>query len=289
MSIAELQHPGVGLPTHLDLPHTDDKPVENFFQPEQGFLLLDVLTPHLDSLHPEGDFIIGMDNGIYWELKPDRLDGCRAPDWFYVPGVPKLLDGQIRKSYVMWHEKVPPLFVAEFVSGNGAEERDATPESGKFWVYERGIKAKYYAIYDPKQGEIEIHQLVRGRYRPLPAESNGRFRIPEMKLEFGTWEGEYQGTPAVWMRAWDLKGRLIPTGQENAARMKQRADAQQQRADAQQQRADAQQQRADAQQQRADAQQQRADAQHQRADAQPERADALARKLRELGIDPDRI
>ena len=38
------------------------------------------------------------------------LDGCRAPDWYYVPGVPPMLEGRMRRSYVRWQEIVAPLF-----------------------------------------------------------------------------------------------------------------------------------------------------------------------------------
>jgi hypothetical protein len=47
--------------------------------------------------------------------------GAEAPDWFYVPDVPPKLDGEIRRSYVLWKEFVAPLIALEFVSGEGVE------------------------------------------------------------------------------------------------------------------------------------------------------------------------
>ena len=41
--------------------------------------------------------------------------------------VPRLLDGQMRRSYVLWIEGATPLVVLEYVSGDGIEERDRTP------------------------------------------------------------------------------------------------------------------------------------------------------------------
>jgi hypothetical protein len=55
--------------------------------------------------------------------------GAEAPDWFYVPNVPPLVDGEVRRSYVLWKEYVTPLIVLEFVSGDGREERDSLRDS----------------------------------------------------------------------------------------------------------------------------------------------------------------
>ncbi len=84
---------------------------------------------------------------------PER--GAEAPYWFYVPNVPPLVDGEIRRSYVLWREYMVPLIAIELASGNGSEERDKTllsrtPEGitqkpGKFWVYEQIIRIPYYA------------------------------------------------------------------------------------------------------------------------------------------------
>ncbi|HEX4611790.1 MAG TPA: Uma2 family endonuclease [Urbifossiella sp.] len=223
MSIADT--PAAALPTHLDLPCEDGKPVENFYQPYQTALLTAVLTPWLDRLHRDGQYLVGADNGIYWEITDPPLDGCRAPDWFYIPGVPKLLDGGLRRSYVLWQEKIPPLVVIEYVSGSGAEERDRTPQAGKWWVYEQAIKAGYYVIHDPDRGELEVYALTNGRYQIVPATAAGRFPITPLGIELGHWEGDFQGNPAVWLRAWDRAGGLLPTAEERADAEKTRANA----------------------------------------------------------------
>jgi hypothetical protein len=219
------------LPTHLDLPYKDDKPVENDYQPEQSALLTSSLIPHLDRLHPDGMYHTSSDNGIYWDLKDPPLDGCRAPDWYYVPGVSQMLNGVIRNSYVIWQEKVRPLLVMEYVSGTGKEERDDTPEKGKFWVYEQGIKARYYLIYDFKRKRLDLFKLSRGRYRKLEPGANERFRVPEMELEWGIWNGEYHKYQTNWLRAWDMKGNLLLAPEEREADAKQRTGSEKQRAD----------------------------------------------------------
>jgi hypothetical protein len=96
---------------------------------------------------------------------PER--GAEAPDWFYVPNVPPALDGQMRRSYVIWQEIVAPTIVLEFVSGNGDEERDATPYKGKFWVYEQAIRVPFYGIYEVTKSRVEVYHLIEGRYKLL--------------------------------------------------------------------------------------------------------------------------
>ena len=79
--------------------------MKNYQEPPQGDLLTDSITPILQKRHPEGNYCIGRDCGIYWRL-PDPPEapekGAEAPDWFYIPDVPPTVNGQIRRSYVLW-------------------------------------------------------------------------------------------------------------------------------------------------------------------------------------------
>ena len=216
---------------HLNLPCTDDKPVDNYYQPLQAWLLSGSIGPHCEQLFPNGDFSMGSNSGIYWKLTKKRLDGCKAPDWFFVPNVPKMLGGELRRSYVLWQEHQHPLIVAELVSGNGREEHDITPNKGKFWVYERAIQAEYYVIYDVARKGLEVYRLVNGRYQRLEANAAGRVPIIPLQLELGIWQGTYQKTTTFWLRAWDAKGNLLLIGEEVAAAAKQQLEAEKQRAD----------------------------------------------------------
>ena len=266
MSIAELSIPAE--PTHLDLPETDGKPVENAFEQPQSALLTDILLPVLDRLNPDGNYFVGADTGIYWHSAKEPLDGCKAPDWYYVPNVRRLLDGEFRRSYVLWKEGIRPLIVMEYVSGSGADERDATPFTGKFWVYERGIAATFYAIWDAPRSQVEVYELVRGNYQLRTPDAHGRVWIADMDVSIGVWHGEYLGYTADWLRAWDRHGLLLPTAQE---------------------RGDVARRLAEQEHRRADAEKQRADAEKQRAETEKQRADKLAARLRELGVDPDTV
>src|SRR4051794_8678557 len=120
----------VTLPDHMQLPEKDGTFVRNFQEPPQSTLLSGSLFPRLVVLYGYGRFCIGCDSGIYWRYTQPVLDGCKAPDWFLVPGVPAMLEGQFRRSYVLWQEAVRPLLVIEYVSGDGSEERDTTLTKG---------------------------------------------------------------------------------------------------------------------------------------------------------------
>ena len=286
MSIASEPLP---YPTHLDLPHTDDEPVENYYQPIQSWLLLDTLNSHLPQIHPDGNYSLGADSGIYFRRTTPPLLGCRAPDFFYVPGVPKLLDGLPRRSYVMWAEGVRPLLVIEYVSGNGSVERDATPDTGKFWIYEREIQAKYYLIWNPDREQLDAFELSDGRYEPMLANADGRFPIPEMDVEFGIWDGVFDETPSLWLRPWTTEGDLIPCSVEAKVEAEALVESLRRKGNADRRKAESEKQRADAEKQRAESEKQRADAEQQRAENERAAKERLAAKLRELGLDPDSL
>lgn len=71
------------LPDHTQLPDSDGKFVlakragsQNFQEPPEGDFLSDCITPILQQLHPDGQYGIGRDSGIYWRL----TEPPEAPD-----------------------------------------------------------------------------------------------------------------------------------------------------------------------------------------------------------------
>jgi Uma2 family endonuclease len=248
--------------------------VKNFQEHPQSIVLTESIRPVLNRVHPEGDYCIGQDSGIYWRLTDPPQRGAEAPDWFYVGNVPPTLDGQARRSYVLWQEIIPPQIVIEFVSGTGAEERDKcaeadrTPWTGKFWVYETAIRPAYYAIYEVKKAAVEVYVLQKNKYQLLPANERGHFPIEELGVELGIWPGIYQGMDLPWLRWWDAEGHLLLHGEE---------------------RADQEHQRANQEHQRAEQEHQRAEQERQRAEQEQAKNQKLIAKLQELGVDPDSI
>ncbi|MEH1938223.1 MAG: Uma2 family endonuclease [Nostoc sp.] len=253
-------------PDHTQLPESDGTFVKNWQEHPQSILLTDSITPILKQLNPEGEYCIGQDLGIYWRLTDPPEKGAEAPDWFYVPNVPFLLNEQTRRSYVLWQESIAPLIVLEFVSGNGAEERDKTPWKGKFWVYEQVIRPPFYGIYEVSKASIEIYHLIEGQYQVLPANERGHYPIVSLGVELGIWLGVYQNVELPWLRWWDLQGNLLLSGDERAEQESQRAEQERQRAEQERQ---------------------RAEQERQRAEQESQRADRLAAQLRSLGVEPE--
>jgi Uma2 family endonuclease len=246
--------PKLTLPDHKQLPESDGTFVKNFQEHPQSLLLTSSIIPVLNALHPNGNYAIGQDCGIYWRLIDPPERGAEAPDWFYVPNVPPLVDGERRRSYVMWKEIIAPLIAIEFVSGDGSEERDATSpfentqaKAGKFWVYEQAIRIPFYAIYEVDRAAVEVYELIGNHYQRLSPNVSGRYSIPDLGVELGIWQGEYFNQNLPWLRWWDAEGNLLLAGDERAEQESQRAE---------------------------------------QAIQQTER---LAAKLRELGVDPNAI
>ena len=212
-------YPETSLPDHTQLPESDGTFVKNWQEHPQSILLTDSITPILKKLNPDGQYFIGQDLGIYWRITETPEKGAEAPDWFYVPNVPPSLNGKTRRSYVLWQEYISPLIVLEFVSGNGAEERDKTPWKGKLWIYEQVIKPAFYGIYEVNKASIEVYELIGGKYQLLAANERGHYSITPMGVELGLWQGEYQNMELPWLRWWDLQGNLLLTGEERANRL----------------------------------------------------------------------
>ncbi|MGF1600709.1 MAG: Uma2 family endonuclease [Thermosynechococcaceae cyanobacterium] len=240
-------------PDHTQLPESDSTFVKNFQEHPQSILLTDSLGPVLEKLHPDQQYCIGQDSGIYWQETDPPEQGAVSPDWFYVPNVPPKL-GTLRRSYVLWRELMAPSVVLEFASGDGREERDQTPVKGKFWVYERIIRPPYYGIYEVVTAKLEVYELIGGVYQQLEPNERGHYWFPPLGVELGVWQGSYQNYEGSWLRWWDADGQLLRIGSERAEEAEERAEE--------------------------------AEEQAQQAD---ERAERLAQKLRELGVEPDEI
>jgi Uma2 family endonuclease len=276
------------LPTADELPCSDDTPVDNELQELAPSLLKSILQ----ILWAERmDWFFGIDMAIY--AHPDLPS--IVPDGFLSLNVDRFYDEELRPSYVVWEEKVPPLLVLEVVSTTPGGEY-----THKLEDYQ-GMGVLYYVIYNPKRRRkprLEIYRLVDGEYELQAANP---MWMPEIGLGIGCERANYSGLSREWLFWYDEEGQRYPTPGEQIARERQRADSETQRADSETQRADSETQRADNETQRADSETQRADSETQRADSETQRADServkaelekqradrLAAKLRALGIEPD--
>ncbi|MEG4394674.1 Uma2 family endonuclease [Microcoleus sp. BROC3] len=262
-------------PDHTQLPDEDGTFVKNFQEHPQSIILTDSIGPIVERLHPDGQYAIGQDCGIYWRETDPPERGAEAPDWFYVPNVPATLDG-FRRSYVLWREHMAPFIALEFASGNGDEERDRTPltvaadgtttKPGKFWVYERIIRIPYYGIYEMRTGNLEVYHLIDFVYQRMEPNERGHYPIPVLDVELGLWQGSYQNQELLWLRWWDSQGNLLLTGSEQVEI--ERARTEQER-------------------ERAEQERERAEQERERAEQAERKVTQLADRLRAMGIDPD--
>ncbi|MEG4850783.1 Uma2 family endonuclease [Microcoleus sp. B5-D4] len=262
-------------PDHTQLPDEDGTFVKNFQEHPQSIILTDSIGPVVERLHPDGQYAIGQDCGIYWRETDPPERGAEAPDWFYVPNVPATLDG-FRRSYVLWREHMAPFIALEFASGNGEEERDRTPLSvaadgtttkpGKFWVYERIIRIPYYGIYEMRTGNLEVYHLIDFGYRRMEPNERGHYPIPVLDVELGLWQGSYQNQELLWLRWWDSQGNLLLTGSEQVEIERGRVEQERERAEQERE---------------------RAEQERERAEQAERKAAQLADRLRAMGIDPD--
>ncbi len=227
----------IHLPDHNELPESDGTFVlakrtvgQNFQEHPQSILLTDSINSILQEIHPDGQYAIGQDSGIYWRLAEPPEKGAESPDWFYVANVPPILNGKFRRSYVLWQEYVAPLIVLEFVSGDGSEERDKTPITGKFWVYEQAIRVPFYGIYEVQKASLELYHLVDGSYQLLPANEKGHYPILPLGVELGIWQGQYQNMEAPWLRWWDIQGNLLLHSWEKSQQLASQLEQEQQKA-----------------------------------------------------------
>ncbi len=226
------------LPDHTQLPDSDGTFVKNWQEHPQSILLTDSIQLVLEKLHPDSQYCIGQDLGIYWRLTDPPEKGAESPDWYYVSNVPPTLEGKTRRSYVLWKEYVAPLIVLEFVSGDGSEERDQTPPSqgeggkvGKFWVYEQAIRVPYYGIYEVAKAQVEVYHLIDNTYQLMKPNERGHYPIAPMGVELGIWQGFYQNAELPWLRWWDAEGNLLLTSYERIEVERQKAEVERQRAE----------------------------------------------------------
>jgi len=95
----------------------------------------------------------------------------------------------------------------------------------------------------------------------MSVNERGRYPIPQLGVELGIWQGEYDEMNLPWLRWWDSEGNLLLIGEERAQEERLRAEREQLRAEEE----------------------------RLRAEEEKQRADRLAAKLREMGINPDEV
>ncbi|MBP0017500.1 MAG: Uma2 family endonuclease [Cyanobacteria bacterium SBLK] len=202
-------NPRACLPSAEDLPDSDDTPVDNQLQ----HLVPGLLEAILALIWSERmDWFFGVDMGIYFD--PD--EPAIVPDGFLSLGVPRIVDRDLRLSYVLWEEQKLPILVLEVVS----QTRRGEYSQKKRDYEEMGIL--YYAIYNPlrkRKPALEVYKLEGDRYilmKGMP------IWLPELNLGIGREEGTYQGITREWLYWYDGEDQRYLTPEETIQDTRQR-------------------------------------------------------------------
>jgi len=205
------------LPTAEDLPDSDETPVDNELQDLVPGLLKAILALIWSE---RMDWFFGVDMGIYYDPEQAAI----VPDGFLAIGVPRIIDSDLRLSYVLWSEQKLPVMVLEVVS----QTRRGEYTQKKQEYAELGIL--YYVIYNPlrkRKPRLEVYQLVAGEYQLL---SGKPVWLSSLNLGIGIEEGTYQGIKREWLYWYDESGTRYLTPEEQIFAAQQETVAAQQQA-----------------------------------------------------------
>jgi Uma2 family endonuclease len=198
------------LPSAEDLPDSDDTPVDNQLQ----HLIPGLLEAVLALIWSERrDWFFGVDMGIYYHPNEPAI----VPDGFLSIGVPRIIDSDLRLSYVLWEEQKVPILVLEVVSH---KRRKEYTEKKEFYT-QMGVL--YYVIYNPfrkRKPRLVVYQLNQGQYELLAGEP---IWLAELGLGIGREEGIYQGIKREWLYWYDEQGNRYLTPEERIQEAQQRA------------------------------------------------------------------
>ena len=258
------------LPTADELPCSDDTPVDNELQEIIPSLLKSILQIlWADRM----DWFFGIDMGIYTDPERPPI----VPDGFLSLNVERFYDEELRLSYLLWEEEIPPILALEVVSTTPGGEY-----TSKVDAYAR-MGVLYYVIYslekvlhlgkpqdrtfrNPKRRrktKLEIYKLINGKYE---LQNTNPLWMPEIGLGIGSERANYGALEREWLYWYDENNDRYPTPAEQI---------------------DLERQRTSSESNRANRENQRADRENQRADRENQRADRLAAQLRALGIEPE--
>ncbi|MEM8777794.1 MAG: Uma2 family endonuclease [Cyanobacteria bacterium P01_G01_bin.49] len=197
------------LPSAEDLPDSDDTPVDNELQDLIPHLLKDILALIWSERQ---DWYFGVDMGIYYDPNQPAI----VLDGFLSVGVPRIIDEDLRLSYVLWEEHKVPILALEVVSHKRRKEYTQK----KDFYAEMGIL--YYVIYNPlrkRKPRLEVYQLNQGTYELLAKEP---IWLSALNLGIGKEKGSYQGIEREWLYWYDQQGKRYLSSAEKALQAQER-------------------------------------------------------------------
>jgi Uma2 family endonuclease len=205
-------YPWQCLPSSEELPDSDEIPVDNELQDLMPSLLKLILAYLWKD---RMDWFFGLDMGIYYDPDAPAI----VPDGFLSLGVQRIVDEELRPSYVLWEEdNIPPIFVLEVVS------RKYRGEYSRKKAFYAELGVLYYAVYSTRRRRkppLEFYKLVDGEYVTL---TDNPVCMPELNLGLGRERGSHQGIEREWLYWYDQQGNRYPTPEERAEQAEVRAE-----------------------------------------------------------------
>ncbi|MBC7882265.1 MAG: Uma2 family endonuclease [Anaerolineae bacterium] len=269
------------LPTALELPESDDTPVDNELQDTVPGLLKDTLRLIWQN---RNDWFFGVDMGIYADTEqPYR---AIVPDGFLSIGVPRFkpqYGDRGRPSYVLWEEEGKvPMLVLEVVSETYRNEY-----SEKLKEYQ-DLEVLYYVVYNPDQlkkdhAPLEVYRLSEGQYVLMTGEPCW---MPEIGLGIGRAMNNHLDWRREWLYWFSEDGTRYPIPEEF---QRYRADLAEQEVEQAAQREEQERQRANQAEQQAQVEREARLQAEARVQQERQRAALLAERLRALGLDPENL
>jgi hypothetical protein len=245
-----------GLPTAAELPCSDGAPVDSELQELIPGLLKAILIDIWgNSRCARKNWLFSIDMAFYYDPAQPRT--AIAPDGMLSLGVVDAANENLRSSYVLWEEKVIPLFAVEIVSRSAGGEK-----TKKFEIYQ-SVGVLYYLVYAPllkKKAKFQLYKLIEGEY-VLQSSGQQPYWMPEIGLAVGAERRVYVGIEREWLYWYDENDVRYPTPVE----------------------------RAEAEYQRAETVSQQVENEMAARIAAEQENHALRERLRALGIDPDAI
>ena len=199
------------LPTADELPCSDDTPVDNELQEIIPSLLKSILQMLWKG---RMDWFFGIDMGLYYDPEQPPI----VPDGFLSLNVERHYDEELRLSYLLWEEEIPPILVLEVVSTAPGGEYTT-----KLDKYAR-IGVLYYVIYNPKRrrkAKLEIYRLVNDKYE---LQISNPLWMPEIGLGIGSERASHDDLTREWLYWYDENNHRYPTPVERAELADKRAD-----------------------------------------------------------------
>lgn len=196
------------------------------------------------------DYFVGGNMFLYYSPDLEKTKDFRGPDFFLVKGV----DGKReRNSWILWEENWKyPNIIIELLSATTYK----TDLVDKKELYEQIFRTSEYIVYDPKEPSyLRGWRLNKyGFYEELEKNEEGWLYSKELDCYLGVWSGQWKGKSMTYLRMYDRYKKLIILEYERAEKERERAERE-----------------------------------FERAEKELMQKEKLAKKLQELGFDPNKI